>query len=169
MTTVDRERLSITALGEREIVMARVFDAPRRLVWDAWTRPELFVRWFGTRGWTIPTCEMDVRPGGSYRYVMRRADGSEEMVMRGEYREVVPPERLVTTETWEGFSEPGWRAEDATVTTTLLTERHSKTTWTATLLYPSREVRDAALNLQPAWEGAAEGFDRLAALLAELL
>ena len=168
MATLDRERLSVTARGDREIVMARVFNAPRRLVWDAWTKPELFVRWFGSRDWTVPVCEMDVRAGGTYRYVMRRADGSQEMVMRGEYREVVPPERLVTTEAWQGFTEPGWRAEDATVTTAVLTERDGKTTWTATMLYPSQEVRDAALNLQPAWEGAAEGFDRLAELLEEL-
>ena len=111
---------------------------------------------------------MDVRPGGSYRYVMRRADGSEEMVMRGQYREVVPPEQLVTTEAWEGFTVPGWRPEDATVTTALLTERDGKTTWMATMLYPSKEARDAALDLQPAWTGASEGYDRLAALLEEI-
>jgi uncharacterized protein YndB with AHSA1/START domain len=167
VAAVGRERLSVSARGDREIVISRVFNAPRRLVWDAWTRPELFVRWFGSRGWTVPACEMDVRAGGTYRYVMRRADGSQEIVMRGEYREVVPPERLVTTETWEGFTEPGWRAEDATVTTALLTEWDGKTRWTATILYPSQEVRDAALGLQPAWEGAAEGFDRLDELLGE--
>jgi uncharacterized protein YndB with AHSA1/START domain len=168
LATGDRASLTVTARGDREIVMARVFNAPRRLVWDAWTKPELFVRWFGSRGWTIPLCEMDVRAGGAYRYVMRRADGSQEMVMRGEYREVVPPERLVTAEAWEGFTEPGWRPEDATVTTALLTERDGKTSWSATILYPSQEVRDAALNLQPAWEGVAEGFARLAELLEEL-
>jgi uncharacterized protein YndB with AHSA1/START domain len=168
MTTKDRQPLSVTARGDREIVMARAFDAPRRLVWDAWTRPELFVRWFGSRDWTVHVSEMDVRAGGSYRYVMRRADGSQEMVMRGQYREVVPPERLVTTEAWEGFTETGWRPEDATVTTALLTERDGRTTWTATMLYPSKQVRDAALDLQPAWTGVGEGYDRLAALLEEI-
>jgi uncharacterized protein YndB with AHSA1/START domain len=162
------ERLSVVARGEREIVLSRVFNAPRRLVWDAWTRPELFVRWFGSHGWTVPVCEMDVRPGGRYRYVMRRADDAQEVVMRGEYREVVPPERLVTTEEWEGFTESGWRPEDATVTTAVLAEQDGRTTWTSTMRYPSREVRDAALNLQPAWRGAAEGYDRLAALLEEM-
>ena len=162
------ERLGVVARGEREIVMSRVFNAPRRLVWDCWTRPDLFARWFGARDWTVPACEMDVRPGGRYRYVMRRADGSQEMVLRGEYRAVVPPERLVTTEEWEGFTEPGWRPEDVTVTTAVLTEQAGRTLWTATMLYPSREVRDAALNLQPAWKGAAEGYDRLAALLEEI-
>ena len=168
MATADSERLSVTARGDREIVMTRVFNAPRALVFDAWTKPELFKRWFGSREWGVPVCEMDVRPGGSYRYVMRRADGSQEIVMRGEYREVVPPERMVTTEAFEGFSEAGWRPEDATVSTTLLTEHEGKTTWTATMLYPSEEVRDAALNLKPAWKGAAEGYDRLAALLEEM-
>src|SRR5687768_10215265 len=122
MSTANRERLSVVARGEREIVMTRLFAAPRQLVFDAWTKPE-----------------MDVRPGGSYRYVMRRADGSQEIVMRGEYREVVPPERLVTTEAFEGFAEAGWRPEDATVSTTVLTERDGRTTWTATVLYPSQE------------------------------
>jgi uncharacterized protein YndB with AHSA1/START domain len=168
MSAANRERLSVVARGEREIVMTRLFAAPRQLVFDAWTKPELFVRWFGSREWSVPVCEMDVRPGGSYRYVMRRADGSQEIVMRGEYREVVPPERLVTTEAFEGFAEAGWRPEDATVSTAVLTERDGRTTWTATVLYPSQEVRDAALNLKPAWKGAAEGYDRLEELLATL-
>ena len=169
MMAADR-RLSVVARGDREIVITRVFNAPRQLVFDVWTKPELFVRWFGGRGWTVPVCEMDVRPGGTYRYVMRRDDGSaQEMTMRGEYREVVPPQRLVSAEAWEGFAETGWRPEDRTVTTALFVESADRTTtWTATLRYPSEQVRDAALNLQPAWSGMAEGLDRMEALLAEL-
>jgi uncharacterized protein YndB with AHSA1/START domain len=147
--------------------MTRVFDAPRRLVFDAWTRPELFVRWFGARGWTVPVCEIDLRPGGAYRYVMRGADGAE-ITMRGVYREVEPPERLVTSELFEGFSEVGWRPEDETVTTAVFAERDGQTTWTAVVLYPSREVRDAALHLTPAWRGMGESLDRLAAVLATI-
>jgi uncharacterized protein YndB with AHSA1/START domain len=170
MTTAGRQRLGVVARGDREIVITRVFNAPRRLVFDAWTKPELFVRWMGGRGFTVPICEMDVRPGGAYRYVLRREDGAgQEMTMRGEYREVVPPQRLVTAEAWEGFAETGWRPEDRTVTTALFVESADrKTTWSATLLYPTQAVRDAALNMQPAWSGMAEGLDRMEALLAEL-
>jgi uncharacterized protein YndB with AHSA1/START domain len=133
-------------------------------VFDAWTKPELLARWFGAGGWT---CEVDLRPGGAYRYVLCGADGAE-IVLRGVYREVVRPERLVTTEAFEGFSEVGWRAEDETVTTAVFTEQDGKTTWTATVLYPSREVRDAALQLEPAWKGMGDSLDRLAELLAEM-
>jgi uncharacterized protein YndB with AHSA1/START domain len=164
MATTDSERLTVTARGDRQIVMTRVFNAPRELVFDAWTRPELLARWFGGPGSSLPVCEIDLRPGGSFRYVLRRPDGSE-VVMRGEYREVVPPERLVTTESFEGFSEVGWRPEDQTLTTALFEEQDGKTTWTATVLYPSKEVRDAALGLSPAWEGMGKSLDRLAEML----
>jgi uncharacterized protein YndB with AHSA1/START domain len=153
----------VIARGEREIVMTRRFAAPRRLVFDAWTRPELFARWFGARDWTVPVCEMDLRPGGSYRYLLRGPDGPE-VEMQGVYREIVPPERIVTTELFVGFSEVGWRPEDETVTTAVLTEQDGQTTWTAAVLYPSKEVRDAVLR-SPMERGMAEGLDRLAELL----
>lgn len=167
MATADSERLTVTARGDREMVMTRVFDAPRRLVFDAWTKPELFARWFGPRGWTVPLCEIDLRPGGTYRYVLRGPDGSE-VVMRGVYREVVPPERLVTAEVFEGFSEVGWRPEDSTVTTAVFTEQDGRTTWTATVVYPSKEGRDAALQSNEAWRGMGESLDRLAEVLQTL-
>ena len=167
MATASSAGLSVSARGEREIEMTRVFNAPRRLVFDAWTKPELLARWLGPRDWTMPVCEIDLRPGGSYRYVLRGPDGSE-MVMRGVYREVVPPERLVSTESFEGFTEVGWRPEDETVITALFAERDGRTTWTATVLYPSTEIRDAALGLEPAWTGAGESYNRLAEILEEL-
>jgi uncharacterized protein YndB with AHSA1/START domain len=158
-------RLSITAQGDREIVMRRVFAAPRRLLFDAWTRPELFVRWFGREGWTTSVTEMDVRPGGAYRYLLRGPDGTE-VVMRGQYLEVVPPERLVTTEYFEGFTEPGWRPEDATVSTATFAEQDGGTLWTSKLRYPTQQIRDAALALEPAWTGVEESYARLEELLA---
>jgi uncharacterized protein YndB with AHSA1/START domain len=160
MPTSGSAGLNATAQSDREIVITRVFNAPRRLVFDAWTRPELFVRWFGPHGWTVPVCEIDLRPRGAYRYVLRGPDGAE-IVMRGVYREVAPPERLVTSEVFEGFTEVGWRPEDETVTTAVFTERAGKTTWTATIRYPSQEVRDAALRSDTAWQGLAEALDRL--------
>jgi uncharacterized protein YndB with AHSA1/START domain len=160
-------RLGIAGQGEREIVMTRVFGAPRQLVFDAWTKPELFRRWFGPRGWTVTIHEMDVRPGGAYRYTMHREDGSQQIVMRGEYREIVPPERLVTTEGFEGFGEKGWRPEDATTSTALFHEHQGPgtTLWSATVRYPSKEVRDAALDMAPAWTGMNEGLDKLEEVL----
>src|SRR5688500_8117613 len=92
--TTDSPRLILSTPSDREIVISRVFNAPRRLVWDAWTKPEYVARWFGAVGWTVPVCEIDLRPGGTYRYVMRSAEG-QEVTMRGVYRGVVPPERLV--------------------------------------------------------------------------
>src|SRR3989442_1038464 len=100
MTAAESGRLSVAAQSDRELVMTRVFDAPRQLVFDAWTRPELFVRWFGPRGWSVPVCEIDLRPGGSYRYVLR-GPGGAEIGLRGAYREVVPPERLVCTQVFD--------------------------------------------------------------------
>lgn len=165
----DDRKLSIAGQGDREIVMTRVFNAPRRHVFDAWTKPELFKRWFGPRGWTVTIHEMDARPGGAYRYAIHREDGSQEVTMRGEYREVVRPERLVTSEAFEGFSETGWRAEDATVSTALFTEHQAgRTLWSATVLYPSTDVRDAALHMAPAWTGMGESMDKLEEVIASL-
>jgi uncharacterized protein YndB with AHSA1/START domain len=157
--------LTVVGQGDREVVMTRVFAGPRRLVFDAWTKPELFARWFGPKGWTTSVIEMDVRPGGSFHYVLRGPDGGE-IVFRGSYREVVPPERLVTTEAFEGFTEVGWRPEDATVTTATFLERDGTTTWTATIRYPSREVRDAALSLKQAWND--EAYQRLDEMLGTM-
>lgn len=161
------ERLTLTARSDREIVMTRVFNAPRELVFDAWTKPELLKRWFGARGWTVPTCEIDLRPGGTYRIVQRGPDG-QEVVMRGVYREVVRPERVTQTEGFEGFTEVGWRPEDVTVSTMVLIERDGRTTWTATVVYPSKEVRDAALQ-SPMESGMSASFEKLEELLTTLV
>src|SRR5829696_3261798 len=92
-----------TTPSDREVVATRVFDAPRRLVWEAWTTPAHLQQWMlgPEDGWTMPVCEIDLRPGGAQRFVWRKADGAE-MEIRGVYREVTPPERLVFTESWGG-------------------------------------------------------------------
>lgn len=166
MATAGSERLTVTTPSDREIVMSRVFNAPRRLVFDAFAKPELVARWFGARGWTVPVCEIDLRPGGAYRYLLRGPDGAE-MSMRGVYREIVRPERLVCTEVFDGSSETGWRPQHENVITALMTEQDGKTTWTATILFPSKEVRDAVLQSGMA-RGAGESYDRLAVLVVEL-
>jgi len=86
--------------GHRELVIRRVVDAPRALVFKAWTEPERIVRWWGPQGFTVPFCEMDVRPGGAWRVCMRSPDGTDHWV-RGVYREIVEPERLAFSWAWE--------------------------------------------------------------------
>jgi uncharacterized protein YndB with AHSA1/START domain len=151
---------TITTPTDREAVITRAFDAPRRLVFEAWTNPKYVPRWMlGPQGWTMPVCEIDLRPGGAWHFVWRRADGTE-MSMRGEYREVAPPDRLVTTESW-GANWP------ETLNTVVLTEQDGKTTMTLTILYPSKEARDAALKTGMK-DGIVTSYDRLAELLASL-
>jgi uncharacterized protein YndB with AHSA1/START domain len=144
---------TVTTPSELEVTMARVFEAPRELVFDALTKPEHLTQWLlGPEGWTMPVCEIDLRPGGAWRFVWRDADGNE-MAMRGEYREIAPPERIVNTESWGG----DW---PQTITTVVLTEEDGKTTMTQTSLYPSQEARDAALATGMT-DGASQSFDRL--------
>ena len=151
---------TFTLPSDREIVMTRVFDAPRHLVFDAWTKPEHLVRWFGRRGDTMTVCEVDLRVGGTWRFVWRLRAGTE-LGMKGVYREIVPPERLVYTETFEG---PYFEEMGAGINTLTFEEHDGKTTLTATALYKSREIRDAVI--QSGMEaGAAESLDRLAELL----
>jgi uncharacterized protein YndB with AHSA1/START domain len=153
--------LEVTTPSDREIAMTRVFNAPARLVFDAWTKPELIKRWLGVRaGWTMAVCEVDLRVGGAYRFVWRGPDMT--MGMDGRYREVVPPTRLVST---EKFDEPWYEGE--AVDTMVLVERAGKTTVTTTVRYVSREVRDAVIKSGMA-TGVAEGYDKLAELLPSL-
>ena len=105
--------LKVTTPSDREIVLTRVFDAPRRLVFDALTQPELLKRWFGPRGWSMAVCEVDLKVGGAFRFVLRGPDGTE-MGMRGVYREIVPPERSVHVESFDDY--PG----ESLVTTVLV-------------------------------------------------
>ena len=151
---------SYTTPTDKEVVITRVVDAPRRLVFDAWTNPKHIPQWMtGPEGWSMPVCEIDLRPGGSWHYVWRKADGSE-MPMSGAVKEVAAPERLVTTESWG----PEW---PETLNTLVLTESGGRTTVTLTILYPSKEARDAAL--QTGMKGGMdESFARLDALLPTL-
>ena len=152
--------LTVTTPTDREIEMTRVFDAPRRLVFEALTKPELVKQWLlGPPGWTMPVCEIDLRVGGGFRYVWHGA-GGEQMGMRGVYREIVPPERIVAT---ESFDEPWYPGE--AVGTYILAEQAGKTTLTFTVRYGSRETRDAVLKTGMD-TGVAASFDRLAELVA---
>jgi uncharacterized protein YndB with AHSA1/START domain len=143
--------------SDREVLLTRVVSAPRRLVFAAWTEPRHLQRWLtGPEGWTMPVCEIDLRPGGRWRYVYRKASGTE-MTLTGSVLEVAPPERLVTTESWG----PEW---PETVNTLVLTESEGRTTIALTITYVSKEARDAALAT-----GAMDGMNRAFELLDELL
>jgi uncharacterized protein YndB with AHSA1/START domain len=146
--------VTIAMPSDLEVVMTRDIDAPRRLVWEAWTNPAHVPQWMlGPGDWTMPVCEIDLRPGGTWHFVWRKPNG-KEMDMRGTYREVAPPERLVSTERWG----PEW---PETINTLVLTERAGRTTISLTVLYPSKQARDEAMKTGME-EGATQSFERLA-------
>ena len=149
--------LEISTPTEREVVLKRIFDAPRQLVFKALTTPDLLRRWYGPKGWTLILCEIDLKVGGQWHFVVQRPDG-KKIGQKGVYREVSPPERLVNTESWEDW-DPG-----ETLVTTTLFEADGKTTLTSTSLFPSQEVRDIILK-SGLDDGAKESYDRLAELL----
>ena len=151
--------LEVATAGDREIIMTRVFDAPRRLVFDAFSKPELLKRWFGPRGWNLVVCEVDLRVGGGFRFVLRGPDGND-MGMRGTYREIQAPERSVHMESFDDY--PG-----ESQVTSVFTEDKGKTTLKVTVQYPSEEVRDIVIKTGME-HGAAESYDKLAELLPSL-
>jgi len=156
-------KLQVSTPSERGIAMTRVFDAPRNMVFDAWTKPELLKRWLGVfGGWKFAICEVDLKVGGKYRYVWRGSDG-KEMGMGGIYREIVRPERIVCT---ERFDEPWYEGGDA-LDTTVFVEKGKRTTVTTTVLYASKQVRDSVLK-SPMEGGVAKSYDALDDVLASM-
>jgi uncharacterized protein YndB with AHSA1/START domain len=152
-------KLHMAPQGDREILMTRDFDAPRGLVFEAWTKPELLKRWLGVfNGWELAVCEIDLRVGGALRYVWRR--DRTDMGMSGLFREVVPPERLVST---EQFDSPWYPGEAVGVVT--FVERGGKTTMTQTMTYASQEARDGVLK-SGMETGLVASFDKLAQVLS---
>jgi uncharacterized protein YndB with AHSA1/START domain len=152
----------VTLPSDREIVLTREFDAPRRLVFEAMTKPEYIRQWWGPRGTSLAVCEMDLRPAGSWRFVTRAADGTEHP-FKGEYLQIVPPERIVQTFVYDVAPFSDFEA----VETMVLHERDGRTMLTSTVVHQSTEARDA--HLQSGMEqGASETFDRLAELLASM-
>jgi len=151
-------RTVISLPSDREILITRVFDAPRELVFRAHTDPALIPLWWGPRSTTTIVDKMDVRPGGKYRFVHRTDDGSE-YVFHGEFREIVPPERIVQTSELEGS--PGIVLETLT-----FDERDGRTTLTVLDECPTQETRDAMI-ASGMEAGLNESYDRLAHLLAQ--
>jgi uncharacterized protein YndB with AHSA1/START domain len=150
----------VTLKSNLEVEFSRVFDAPRRLVFEAHAKPEHVRRWWGGPGSTMTTCELDFRPGGKWRFVVRTGRG-KEVAFFGEYREIVVPERFVWTFGFDGMPGPPG------LETYTFTETDGKTTLIAVGHFTSIESRDAAI--QSGMEkGAAEMWDRLEELLSSL-
>ena len=146
--------------SDREIQVTRDFDAPRRLVFDAFTKPELIRRWLlGPPGWTMPLCEVDLRVGGAYRYAWRCEHDGSQMAMGGVFREVIPLERHVATEKFDDAWYPGEALD-----TTVFVETRGITRTLITVLYESREARDTARR-SGMEHGMAAGYDRPETLL----
>ena len=153
--------LQVTTPSDREIVMTRVLHAPRRLVFDAFTKPELVRRWLlGPPGWSMPVCEIDLRVGGKYRYVWKSDRDGTEMGMGGVFRELVVPARIVSTEKFDEAWYPG-----EAVGALVFAERGGRTTVTQTMQYESRDARDAALKTGMT-KGVEASYERLEQLLA---
>jgi uncharacterized protein YndB with AHSA1/START domain len=153
-------RLTVTTPSDREIVMTRVLDAPRDLVFEAHSSCEHMSRWWGPRRYEISSCEMDFRPGGAWRIVHRGAEG-QEFGFHGEFREIVRPERITWTFEFEGM--PG----HVSVQTVAFEEQDGKTLLTSTAAFDTTEDRDGMLQ-SGMEEGAAESMDRLEEYLQEL-
>ncbi len=132
-------RAVVTLPSDTQILITREFDAPRNLVYRAWTTPELIKRWWaGDRG-EVTSAEVDLRPGGRWRYVMT-ANGGFEVAFHGEYQEIVPGERIVCTEVFEGMPDA------AAVSTATFTDRDGRTTLSVLVQHQSKENRDAHVN-----------------------
>jgi uncharacterized protein YndB with AHSA1/START domain len=157
-----RHALTVTLPSDREILLTRVFDAPRRLVFEACTRPEHVVRWWGPHGSTMTLCEMDFRPGGAWRFVVRMPNG-QECPFKGEYREIVPPERVVQTFIYDVEFIRDFEALE----TMTLTEQDGKTTLQVIVLHQTKEARDGQVN-SGMEAGASETYDRLAEFIQTL-
>jgi uncharacterized protein YndB with AHSA1/START domain len=156
------DTFKVSTPSDREIAMTRVFNAPRRLVFDAWTKPELLRRWLGVReGWVMVVCEVDLRVDGTYHYVWRGPKG-EKLGLGGTFKEITRPDRLVSTEAFE----EEWYSGQA-LDTLVLTEKDGQTTATLTMLLESKDARDMALR-SGMETGVAQSYDVLDTVLASI-
>ena len=161
--TAPTNRTTVERRSARELVVTRSFDAQARIVWEAWTRPDLLKRWWAPRslGVTLFECEADVRVGGSYRYVFGR-DPKQPMAFSGTYKEVVHPSRLVFTQLFEPI-----RAAGEAIITATLEEHGSKTRLVMHALYPSKEALDGSVAAGME-RGMRETYEQLEQLVATL-
>jgi uncharacterized protein YndB with AHSA1/START domain len=160
-STANRNSFEVSKPSAREVRMTRLFDAPRELVYEVMTKPEHVERWWGQlgEGYSVPVCEIDLRVGGKWKFVNRHPGG--EVTFYGEYRELNPPSRCVFTEIFADFPDV------VSVVTSLLSEENGKTRLTATVEYPTQEVRDMVVSTGME-KGAQTSYDRMEDLLAAL-
>jgi uncharacterized protein YndB with AHSA1/START domain len=145
MTMTSEKKATLTLPAEDQILIAREFDAPKHLVYKAWTTPELVAKWWTAKRGTARSMEIDLRVGGRWRYAMD-ADNGQEVAFHGEYREIVPNERVVSTEVYEGAPLPPEQLEaNATVNTVTFEEEDGRTKVTMLIQCPSNEVREAII------------------------
>lgn len=138
--------LQATTPSDREIRVIRTFNAPRHLIWDAHTKPELVQRWLlGPPGWSMPECEIDLRVGGRYKYVWKSDATGASFSSSGVHREIAPQSRIVSTERMDLTGLGMENAPGEAINTLELTEANGQTTLTITMLFPSKEARDGAL------------------------
>ena len=151
-------RTTVERTSDRELIATRTFDGPARIVFEAWTKPELIMRWWAPKsfGITFLSCEADVRTGGSYRFVFAHPASEQPMAFLGRYLEVTPPSRLVWTKEED---------EDGAVTTVTFEEKDGKTLVVVHDLYPSKEALDGAIASEStgAWPEQFEALDDLLA------
>ena len=143
MAVANSGSATVTLPTEEQILITREFDAPKRLVYQAWTTPELVRRWWHANRGEVTVAEIDLRVGGGWRYVAVTPDGFE-VAFHGEYREIVPNERIVATEVYEGAPQTDG-ADEGTLNTATFTELDGRTTLTTLVQAPSLEVRDAII------------------------
>jgi uncharacterized protein YndB with AHSA1/START domain len=162
------EKAQVTLPSDREVLVTRSFNAPRALVWEAYTKPELVTRWLlGPPGWSMPVCEMDVRPGGKFRWVWRSEEDGSQFGFHGEFRDVEPPAKLRHTEVYDPGDIGGSMGEAGEATVTVTFEESGGITTLATLVdYGSKEARDAALATGMT-DGMEMSYQKLDALLVE--
>lgn len=165
MSTQQVGRNATKDLEKRELVMERIFDAPRELVFKAWTEPELVKQWWGPKGWTLPVCNMDFRPGGVWHYCMRGPDGMESWG-KAVYREIVEPERIVYIDTFSDAEGNQPENMPEMVITVTFTEENGQTKLTSRTQFATAEELEAVLEMG-AVEGMNDTLDRLADLLQE--
>jgi uncharacterized protein YndB with AHSA1/START domain len=159
-----QHKSTVTLPNDLDVVVVRAFNAPRTPVFDAWTKPALVQRWMlGPPGWTMPVCEMDVRPGGKFKWRWRSEENGAEFGFTGEFREVVRPSRIVHIERYEPGDVGGEMGE--ALVTSVLTEDDGVTTQTMTIHYESKAVRDAALKTGMT-DGMEMSFQKLDEMLA---
>jgi len=155
MVEINANKQTTVEVKGPELIVNRIFNAPRELVWKAWTEPEHVVNWWGPKGFSIRTSEIDIRPGGIWRFIMKGPDGVE-YPNKISFREIVKPERLVYTSSDDIEDDPG---QFQTIVN--FVEQDNKTILTMRLIFPSEEIREKVVKEYGAIEGANQTLDRL--------